>query len=209
MARQSIFIGSASESKELASAIAKALADAGHRPLRWWLEFPPGSITIDRLMEIAASADGAAFLLTSTDRTWYRQEVSGSPRDNVILEYGLFVARNGRQRTLILTEQGTKLPSDILGITSEKILEDAQTVAERTVEHFNRQFSDPLPPPLEAFDLLLIPSCLTSKSVIHCPQVGINGIFTSELKEQKTGSQQSMSRAMSLVSRNWNYGTSR
>jgi hypothetical protein len=160
MARQSIFIGSASESKELASAIAKALADAGHRPLRWWLEFPPGSITIDRLMEIAASADGAAFLLTSTDRTWYRQEVSGSPRDNVILEYGLFVARNGRQRTLILTEQGTKLPSDILGITSEKILEDAQTVAERTVEHFNRQFSDPLPPPLEAIRLIVDPIVL-------------------------------------------------
>ncbi len=157
MAQKSIFIGSASESKKVAMAIAQALADVGYRPLRWWQEFPPGSITIDRLTEICASADGAVFLLTEVDRTWYRQEISGTPRDNAILEYGMFVGRHGRQRTLILSEPTTRLPSDIAGITFERIIDDLPTVAERTVEHFDRQFSDPLPPPLETIRLVADP----------------------------------------------------
>jgi Predicted nucleotide-binding protein containing TIR-like domain/Histidine-specific methyltransferase, SAM-dependent len=157
MAQKSIFIASANESRPLAAKIGQGLADAGYRPLRWWQEFPAGSLTIDRLLEIAESSDGAAFLLTAVDKTWYRQELSGSPRDNVILEYGIFVARNGRQRTLMLTEPATKLPSDVAGINYERILDDVQSVVERTVEHFDREFSDPLPPPLAAIRLVADP----------------------------------------------------
>jgi predicted nucleotide-binding protein len=133
-----IFIASASESKPLATAIAQELARAGYQPLRWWQEIPSGSITIDHLAEIAKSVNGAVFLLTSVDKTWYRDEVSEGPRDNVILEYGLFVAHHGRSRTLIITDPKTKLPSDISGVNYERNLEDVSTVAEQTVKFFER-----------------------------------------------------------------------
>jgi Predicted nucleotide-binding protein containing TIR-like domain/Histidine-specific methyltransferase, SAM-dependent len=157
MPQKSIFIASATESKPLAAKIDQGLADAGYRPLRWWQEFPAGSLTLDRLLEIAESADGAAFLLTAVDRTWYRQELSGSPRDNVILEYGMFIARIGPQRTLMLAEPGTKLPSDVAGISYERIVDDAQSIVERIIEHFDREFSDPLPPPLESIHMIADP----------------------------------------------------
>ncbi len=169
MAQKSIFIGSAAESKEQAAKIAQGLADAGYRPLRWWKEFPPGSLTLDRLLEIADEVDGAAFLFTAADRTWYRGQASSAPRDNVILEYGMFVVYNGRERTLMLTESGTRLPSDVAGIAYERIIEDIQTVVERTVEHFNRQFSDPLPPALGVIRLAVDPVVLEQQMMTPLP----------------------------------------
>lgn len=163
MAQKSIFIGSATESKPLAAKIGQGLADIGYRPLRWWKEFPPGSLTLDRLLEIAQDVDGAVFLFTAADHTWYRGLLSESPRDNVILEYGMFVAHHGRERTLMLTEPGIKLPSDVIGITYASIIEDEESVVERTVRHFVRLFSDPLPPRLEDIRLAVDQWLLSSK----------------------------------------------
>jgi len=160
MAKKSIFIGSASESKELAATIARALADAGFEPLRWWQVFPPGSVTLDRLNQIAEKVDGAVFVFTSVDKTWYREELSSSPRDNVVLEYGLFVAHLGRERTLLLKDQEARLPSDINAITYEKIIEDSSTVAERSVRHFEVHFSDSLPPSLDAIPVVADPNVI-------------------------------------------------
>src|SRR5690349_13951119 len=104
MAKMTIFIGSASESRDLASKVARALADSGFSPLRWWEAFPAGSYTLDRLIEIAKSVDGAVFVFTAVDKTWYRNSETIEPRDNVVLEYGLFAAHLGRQRTLMLKD---------------------------------------------------------------------------------------------------------
>jgi predicted nucleotide-binding protein len=117
MAKKNIFIGSASESLEIAKAIAQALAESDYRSLRWWQEFPAGSITLDRLLELSKSVDGAVFLCTGLDKRWYRQELSQVPRDNLILEYGIFVTRLGRERTLVLKDSDTRLPSDIAAIS--------------------------------------------------------------------------------------------
>jgi hypothetical protein len=76
------------------------------------------------------------------------------------MEYGMFVARNGRPRTLMVTEPGTRLPSDVAGISYERISDDVQSVVERTIEHFEREFSDPLPPPLQAVRLTADPVVL-------------------------------------------------
>jgi predicted nucleotide-binding protein len=42
-----------------------------------------------------------------------------APRDNVILELGLFIGALGRQRVFMLIEQGmdVKIPTDLLGVT--------------------------------------------------------------------------------------------
>jgi predicted nucleotide-binding protein len=41
-----------------------------------------------------------------------------SPRDNVVFEAGLFGGALGIRRTFILHATGSKLPSDLLGLTS-------------------------------------------------------------------------------------------
>jgi predicted nucleotide-binding protein len=102
VAPKSIFIASAQETRSLASTVAQTLADNNYHPVRWWQEFPPGSITIERLLEIASTIDGAVFLCTATDKTWYRHDIVNSPRDNLLLEYGIFIAHLGRNKTIRL-----------------------------------------------------------------------------------------------------------
>lgn len=169
MAKKSIFIGSATESKESAAYIARALSDHGYRPLRWWQEFPPGSITLDRLLEIANEADGAIFLFSGVDKTWYRGELSSTPRDNVSLEYGIFAARLGRQWTLVLKDADARLPSDISAITYEKLGEDLATVAERVILHLERQFGQYTPPPLEAIPIVADPAVVEDQISFNLP----------------------------------------
>lgn len=157
MAKKTIFIGSSTESKSRAASVAQGLADAGYQPLRWWNEFPAGSITLLRLLELAKQVDGAAFLFSADDRIWYRGDATDSPRDNVVFEYGVFVAALGKDRTLILRDSTVKLPSDISTITYLPTSEDIETLKERTVAHFTRHFSEFLPPQPEAVSIVADP----------------------------------------------------
>ncbi|MEO5775307.1 MAG: TIR domain-containing protein [Flavobacterium sp.] len=42
-------------------------------------------------------------------------EFQASPRDNVIFEAGYFMKAKGKERILIIQEEGTKMPADIGG----------------------------------------------------------------------------------------------
>lgn len=140
MATKSIFIGSALESQETAAAIARGFAAKGYKPLRWWQEFPAGEFTFDTLEKLAGSVDGAIFVCSADDKVWYRGKEDREPRDNVILEYGLFVSRLGRQRTLIVKGDGVKLPSDLLGLGYHNLSKDLPGVVELAVQHFDTAF---------------------------------------------------------------------
>jgi uncharacterized SAM-dependent methyltransferase len=142
MAHKSIFIASASESKQVANIIARELERRGYRPMSWWKEFPPGSITIERLMEIARRVDGAIFICSGIDKAWYRSDTVSMPRDNIILEFGMFIQSLGLKRTLLLKDEGTKLPTDLHSVAYENLLEDISTVAEKVADHFDRVFDE-------------------------------------------------------------------
>lgn len=154
MVARKIFIASAGESKSLAKVIAQKLADSNYHPLRWWEEFPTGSVTLDRLKELALSVDGAVFLCTSVDQTWSKDELHHTPRDNVLFEFGLFVGALGRQKAIIIADDMAKLPSDFAAITHGLISANCSTTAERVVEHFDRVFL-PSPRP-ETQDNILV-----------------------------------------------------
>lgn len=145
MARKRIFIGSASESIATAKKISQILSASNYLSIRWWNEFEPGSITLDRLIEISDDIDGAIFIMTASDVAWYRGEKASVPRDNLLLEYGLFVRAIGRKRTVILKGKEVKLPSDIDSITYENLLDDIDTVGERIIDHFDGVFADKVP----------------------------------------------------------------
>jgi hypothetical protein len=119
MNKPRIFLGSSGTQAKLLQAIARGLADvADVEP--WTTTFNPGRNTLDRLAELSQEVDFAAFVFAQDDWTTTDAAPSGeaSPRDNVVFEAGLFGGALGIRRTFILHANGSKLPSDLLGLTS-------------------------------------------------------------------------------------------
>src|ERR1051325_1549980 len=115
MNKPRIFLGSSGQQATLLEAITRGLEDiADVEP--WTTTFNPGRSTLDRLVELSQEVDFAAFVFAQDDWTTTDASQSGqaSPRDNVVFEAGLL----GIRRTFILHAHGSKLPSDLLGLTS-------------------------------------------------------------------------------------------
>jgi hypothetical protein len=119
VSRPRIFLGSSGKQATLLEAIMRGLEDvADVEP--WMTTFNPGRSTLDRLVELSQEVDFAAFVFAQDD--WTTTEASrpgeASPRDNVVFEAGLFGGALGIRRTFILHAHGSKLPTDLLGLTS-------------------------------------------------------------------------------------------
>src|ERR1700741_2401293 len=119
MNRPRIFLGSSGKQAKLLQAITRGLKDvADVEP--WTTTFNPGRSTLDRLVELSQEVDFAAFVFAQDDWTAADASESGqaSPRDNVVFEAGLFGGALGIRRTFILHANDSKLPTDLLGLTS-------------------------------------------------------------------------------------------
>ena len=119
MKKPRIFLGSSGKQAKLLQAITRGLKDiADVEP--WTTTFNPGRSTLDRLVELSQEVDFAAFVFAQDDWTTTDASQSGqaSPRDNVVFEAGLFGGVLGMRRTFILHANDSKLPSDLLGLTS-------------------------------------------------------------------------------------------
>ena len=119
MNKPRIFLGSSGKQAKLLEAIARGLEEVADVD-PWMTTFNPGRSTLDRLVELSQQVDFAAFVFaqddwTSTDAS---QPGEASPRDNVVFEAGLFGGALGIRRTFIIHANGSKLPSDLLGLTS-------------------------------------------------------------------------------------------
>jgi hypothetical protein len=135
MDKPRIFLGSSGKQQKLLQALTRGLEDVAHvEP--WTTSFNPGTTTLERLLELTREVDFAAFVFAQDDWTIKSPPASddsesgqASPRDNVVFEAGLFGADLGMRRTFILHANGTKLPSDLLGLTCVRY-GDAATPAE-------------------------------------------------------------------------------
>jgi len=119
MNKPRIFLGSSGQQAKLLRAITHGLSEiADVEP--WTTMFNPGRSTLDRLVELSQEVDFAAFVFAQDDWTTTDTSESGqaSPRDNVVFEAGLFGGALGIRRTFILHAHDSKLPSDLLGLTS-------------------------------------------------------------------------------------------
>lgn len=118
-----IFIGSSTKNRIKADKIAKELERSGFEVYRWWDKrvFKGGDITISRLVQMSDICDGSVFVFGADDEIVVSREGKkkyiASPRDNVILEYGIFVGKHGVKKTLFVTEPNVKIPSDLNGVT--------------------------------------------------------------------------------------------
>jgi Predicted nucleotide-binding protein containing TIR-like domain len=123
MDKPRIFLGSSAQQEKLLRALTRGLEDVAHvEP--WTTSFNPGTTALERLLELAHEVDFAAFVFAQDDWTTRSPQASplpgsgqASPRDNVVFEAGLFGGALGMRRTFILHASGSKLPTDLLGLT--------------------------------------------------------------------------------------------
>jgi hypothetical protein len=116
-----LFIGSSSEGLDVARNLQEELETLKICDVTRWDQdvFEASGYSLDSLLRTAADVDFAVLIASPDDVTVSRSEESPAVRDNIILEFGLFVGAIGRPRTYLLaTGPGSlKLPSDMLGLT--------------------------------------------------------------------------------------------
>jgi len=118
MRKPRVFIGSSVKGAPIARAVEQNLGYDAETYL-WVHMFPPGKANIEALVEAAANNDFGVLVLTPDDLLESKGQTVNSPRDNVLLELGLFMGRLGRQRTFAVynRDEEIKLPSDLDGVT--------------------------------------------------------------------------------------------
>ena len=123
MDKPRIFLGSSGQQEKLLQALTRGLEGVAHVD-PWTTSFNPGTTTLERLLELVHEVDFAAFVFARDDWTTTSPSASSragspqaSPRDNVVFEAGLFGGALGMRRTFIIHAIGSKLPSDLLGLT--------------------------------------------------------------------------------------------
>lgn len=119
-----IFIGSSNERKNDASAIQSILQNARQvslEPICWFHYGRPGEHIIETLIRGLNESAFGVFIMAPDDYMEMRGDPYWVPRDNVLLEVGMFLGGMGRKNTfLICPKDGdTKkfhLPSDLSGV---------------------------------------------------------------------------------------------
>ena len=118
--RPVVFIGSSTESLPVARAIRSNFAHDDF-VVNLWTDrvFGPSRFPITKLEKQAQEADFAVLVLGTDDLVESRNEKFDVPRDNVILELGLFIGALSHERTFMFVPRGCniKIPSDLFGLT--------------------------------------------------------------------------------------------
>ena len=118
--RPVLFIGSSTEALPIARAIRSNFAHDDF-VVNLWTDrvFVPSQFPIIDLEKQVREADFAVLVLGPDDEVISRNEKSDAPRDNVILELGLFIGALSHERTFMIIPRGCdiKVPTDLLGLT--------------------------------------------------------------------------------------------
>lgn len=116
-----IFIGSSSERINEAKKIASWLEEIDVSVDLWTKIFMPGHNTIDDLIAEAQNVDAAIFVFAEDDKTWYRECVVNTVRDNVLFEYGLFCGSISKDNVIMAVVGNPQKATDIIGINHVSI----------------------------------------------------------------------------------------
>jgi len=119
--KPTLFVGSSSESLDVAYAAQRNLEDVSEVVV--WTQgiFELTKSYLESLLEALDDTEFGLFILGADDLIRIRGTEMPTARDNVIFELGLFIGRLGRDRTFILMPKRSAdfhLPSDLLGVST-------------------------------------------------------------------------------------------
>jgi len=113
--RSDVFLGYCSQAQTTANAVQLFLTRRLNLRVRdWRIDFQPSGFILEQIEKITTLCSGGIFLFTKDDAL-NGNELYAAPRDNVVFEAGYFAAAKGRDRVLIIREEGAKMPADLGG----------------------------------------------------------------------------------------------
>jgi hypothetical protein len=113
-ARRDIFLGFCSKAAGTASQVQLLLERAGATVQNWAMDFGVGASILQEI-ERARSVCTRAVFVFSEDDPLEGAPGQAAPRDNVVFEAGYFIHAKGKDRVLVVREQGAKMPADLGG----------------------------------------------------------------------------------------------
>jgi hypothetical protein len=113
--RRDVFLGYSGQAKNTAQAIHLYLKKLDLSVLDWSTDFFAGGTILEEVERAAHLCTCGIFLFTKDDLLESPIADRAAPRDNVVFEAGYFIARKGKERVVIIREEGAKMPADIGG----------------------------------------------------------------------------------------------
>jgi hypothetical protein len=115
--RRDVFLGYCGASSATAKAIKRFLCEQGVTVLDWQTDFPPGQNILQQIGRAAERCSAGIFLFTRDDELAAAGvgKDDAVPRDNVVFEAGYFIHAKGKDRVLVVREEGAKMPADLGG----------------------------------------------------------------------------------------------
>jgi len=136
--RRKVFLGYCSRAKATADALTLYLErELSVKVFNYAMDFRPGNSILEQIENAAKECTCGVFLFTNDDEMISGNESQAAPRDNVIFEIGYFIRAKGKERVLIIREQGAKIPADLGGVVYLS-LKDRSQIA--TIETQIRKF---------------------------------------------------------------------
>ncbi len=115
-----LFLGSSKESLPIVNAIIAGLDRSRVIPVPWTQDiFWPSDTAVEDLEAQLPHTDFAVLIFGLDDKIISRDTPFEGPRDNVLVEFGMFLGAIGRKRTYLLKPKGMliKVPTDLMGLT--------------------------------------------------------------------------------------------
>jgi predicted nucleotide-binding protein len=135
-----IFIGCASERKDTMREIATWIEQKGYTPLPWDSAtlFPLGDTSFQCVIDVAKreKLKGAIFIFGEDDQVSSRGVTSTQPRDNVLIEYGLFVGVLGVNKAIICAQGKPEFATNLKGIVYANVSPGNMSTARMQIEHW-------------------------------------------------------------------------
>ncbi|SEO51109.1 STING domain-containing protein [Mucilaginibacter sp. OK283] len=155
--KPSVFIGYALEASKTAALI-KAGLDEIADCKEWIHDFDLGKSNYENLVTHIAYYDYAIMIAQGEDLIISRKKSARGTRDNVLFEFGLFAGGLGRSKVFFIMEQGTRIPTDLYGISLSFIPNKSSPDFKSTVAHSISRIKAHIINKEKTFDIGFLPS---------------------------------------------------
>jgi hypothetical protein len=116
-AYRKVFLGYCGQARATADALTLYLEhELKTTVVNYSMDFRPGNTILEQIETAAKECSCGVFLFTKDDELTAGTEAQAAPRDNVIFEAGYFIRAKGKERVLIIREDGAKMPADLGGV---------------------------------------------------------------------------------------------